>query len=202
MSSQFAATCKPVDHYDESAPIRVWVGNLGLYNEGYLVGEWLSLPADDDELSACFERIGVAEGSNVDELGTVYEETILNDYETSIPGLQLDEFGDLDEYNEIARWYSELDDSQKAIAAARLENGATYDELANDRYFDDAGVYQERDIQSAICELVEELGGVSELGRETLERYFDWEAFARDVQLEGDWHEVEIDGTCYQVELR
>ena len=30
--------------------LNVWIGNLGKYNEGELVGEWLSLPVTDKEL--------------------------------------------------------------------------------------------------------------------------------------------------------
>lgn len=29
------------DLYNAEAPINAWVGNLGKYNEGYLVGGWI-----------------------------------------------------------------------------------------------------------------------------------------------------------------
>ena len=35
--------------YDGNAVMNVWVGNLGKYVEGELVGEWLSLPCNDFE---------------------------------------------------------------------------------------------------------------------------------------------------------
>ena len=41
--------------------LSVWVGNLGKYNEGELVGEWLSLPYTEDEFKALLERIGINE---------------------------------------------------------------------------------------------------------------------------------------------
>lgn len=202
MSEKFANNCKPVDHYDENAPIRVWLGNLGLYNEGYLVGEWVSLPATADELAEALQRVGLAEGHNVDEFGTIYEEHIFNDYETDIPGLELHEYGDLESYNEIAEWWTGVNDWERPIIAARLENGATVEELAADpNSTDDANVYEAYSIEDAICQMIEDMGGLETLGRETLERYFDWSAFARDCQLEGDWHEVNVDGSTYQVEL-
>ena len=34
---------------------RIWIGNLGKYNEGELIGEWVDLPCDD--FDAVFERI-------------------------------------------------------------------------------------------------------------------------------------------------
>ena len=47
--------------YDANAPISVWVGNLGKYNEGELVGEWFSMPcADfDEEWEELMEAIGI-----------------------------------------------------------------------------------------------------------------------------------------------
>ena len=30
--------------------LKTFITNLGLYNEGYLVGKWIDLPIDDDEL--------------------------------------------------------------------------------------------------------------------------------------------------------
>ena len=39
--------------------IRVFITNLGKYNEGMLIGEWVNFPASDEELEAVFERIGI-----------------------------------------------------------------------------------------------------------------------------------------------
>ncbi|MCI6825117.1 MAG: antirestriction protein ArdA [Ruminococcus bromii] len=30
--------------------LSIYLTNLGKYNEGYLIGEWLNLPATDDEI--------------------------------------------------------------------------------------------------------------------------------------------------------
>ena len=40
-------------------PFRGYVTNLGAYNCGFLVGEWVDFPATDEELKAVFSRIGV-----------------------------------------------------------------------------------------------------------------------------------------------
>ena len=36
--------------------LNVWIGNLGKYNEGELVGEWLELPVSKKELDTFFKR--------------------------------------------------------------------------------------------------------------------------------------------------
>ena len=40
--------------------LNVWIGNLGKYNEGELVGEWLELPVSKKELDAFLrEKVGL-----------------------------------------------------------------------------------------------------------------------------------------------
>ena len=49
-----------------------FVTNLGKYNEGELVGEWVHFPTTEEEMKKVFERIGI--GSK-DEFGQVYKQT-------------------------------------------------------------------------------------------------------------------------------
>ena len=60
-----------------------FVTNLGKYNEGELVGEWVHFPTTEEEMKKVFERIGI--GSK-DEFGQVYEEWFITDYDCSIHG--------------------------------------------------------------------------------------------------------------------
>lgn len=36
-----------------------FITNLGKYNEGYLIGEWVKFPVTNEELQAVFQRIGI-----------------------------------------------------------------------------------------------------------------------------------------------
>lgn len=53
--------------------MRVYIANLGKYNEGELVGAWFTPPVDYDEMA---ERIG---------LNGNYEEYAIHDYELPFP---------------------------------------------------------------------------------------------------------------------
>ena len=46
------------------------VTNLGKYNEGMLVGEWVKLPTTEEEMQNVFERIGIGKQ---DEFGQPYD---------------------------------------------------------------------------------------------------------------------------------
>lgn len=52
--------------------MNIYLTNLGKYNEGQLIGEWVELPVSNEELQKVFERIGINEE---------YEEYFITDYE-------------------------------------------------------------------------------------------------------------------------
>lgn len=43
--------------------MNIYLTNLGKYNEGQLIGEWVELPVSNEELQKVFERIGINEES-------------------------------------------------------------------------------------------------------------------------------------------
>lgn len=57
--------------YDHDCPFEAYITNLGKYNEGELVGEWVKFPTTQEELHNVFERIDI--GSK-DKFGCTYEE--------------------------------------------------------------------------------------------------------------------------------
>ena len=61
--------------------LKIFLTNLGKYNEGYLVGKWVELPCDDLETE--METIGVGEAP--------YEEYFITDYESDF-GVSIGEF--------------------------------------------------------------------------------------------------------------
>ena len=75
-----------------------FVTNLGKYNEGALVGEWVKFPTTQEEMQKVFERIGI--GSK-DEFGQVYEELFITDYECPLHGVvrYAGEYESLDKLN-------------------------------------------------------------------------------------------------------
>ena len=88
-----------------------FVTNLGKYNEGELVGEWVQFPTTEDKMKEVFERIGI--GSK-DEFGQVYEEWFITDYDCSIHGVSnlLGEYENLDKLNYLASRLDEMSRSE------------------------------------------------------------------------------------------
>ena len=70
--------------YDHDCPFEAFITNLGKYNEGELVGEWVKFPTTSEELKKVFERSGI--GSK-DDFGNPYEEWFISDYDCYVDGL-------------------------------------------------------------------------------------------------------------------
>ena len=99
-----------------------FVTNLGKYNEGMLVGEWVKLPTTEEEMQKVFERIGIGKQ---DEFGQPYEEWFITDYECPIYGVQkmLGEYESLDKLNYLAALIDELSLSDQEKLVAIMESG-------------------------------------------------------------------------------
>jgi len=89
-------------NYDHDCPFEAYITNLGKYNEGALVGEWVKFPTTYDEIQKVFERIGI---------GKEYEEWFITDYDCYVDGLHdvLGEYESLDELNYLANKIDDMD---------------------------------------------------------------------------------------------
>jgi Antirestriction protein (ArdA). len=161
--------------------IEAFVTNLGRYNEGYLDGEFLKLPATTEEVQALFQRIHVD--------GVRYEEIFITDYETDISGLYdcLSEYADLDELNYLASLLDDMDEGDREKFEAAISYGdhtSGLKELINlaqnlDCYEYYPGICDEDDLGRY---MIDEMGSMEV--PEYLENYIDYEAYGRDVSFE------------------
>ena len=171
--------------YDHDCPFEAFITNLGKYNEGELVGEWVKFPTTSEELQKVFERIGI--GSK-DEFGNPYEEWFISDYDCYVSGLydKLGEYESLDELNYLASKLQELDNHEYEHFQAAMQisdyTGNVKDVINLidnlDKYDVYPGVEDEADLGRYY---VYELGMMQV--PEHLQDYIDYEAIGRDVSI-------------------
>ena len=172
--------------YDKDYPFAAFITNLGKYNEGDLVGEWVKFPTTAEEMKEVFKRIGIGQR---DDFGQPYEEWFITDYDCYVDGLydKLGEYESLDELNYLASKLEEMSDSEYAQFQAGMEMGdhcGSLQEIINltenlDCYevyphiedYDDLGRYY-----------IEELEVMQV--PEHLQNYIDYEAYGRDVAMD------------------
>ena len=185
--------------------IKLYLANLGKYNEGILKGEWFELPLDETELEEAMVKIGVAhydkDGNYVpyvietDEKGNeyIYEEYAIHDYETDL-NILITEYENVYSLNAIA---DNVDDTEVKYINVLLEDGAIgMRDLINwkaskllENYsfveLDESLSWSEEE-KVGYAYVDEVIGGPEYLSKEVLERYFDYEAYGRDLLLSGE----------------
>ena len=172
--------------YNKDYPFAAFITNLGKYNEGELVGEWVKFPTTAEEMKEVFKRIGIGQK---DDFGQPYEEWFITDYDCYVDGLynKLGEYENLDELNYLASKLDEMSESEYAQFQAGMEMGDhcgslqeiinltenldCYEVYPNIEDYDDLGRYY-----------IEELDVMQV--PEHLQNYIDYEAYGRDVALE------------------
>lgn len=173
--------------------INIYIANLGKYNEGELVGKWVELPCDDLEKE--LRSIGVSD--EPDENGMYYEEYAIHDYDTDIPGLKIGEYDNLDELNELAEKVENLDSSEKIALRGFLKNGSSLEDalegVENVNYAIYWNCYDMEDVARAIIEETGMLQGIPD----EIAWYFDYEAYGRDLDLEGTF--IFVDNHCVEL---
>lgn len=164
--------------------ISIFATNLGRYNEGYLVGDWIDLPMDHDELWDTVNRV-----CKVDPL---HEEVFITDYETdSGLDIRIHEYESIDAVNALAAAIETLDPWQVDAVNAWTEYDNPSDPMGLASVCMDADhiPFHGYDAPSNWTSNEEKLGYTMvamdyELQRvlegHNLESYFDYEAYGRD----------------------
>ena len=159
----------------------IYVTNLGKYNEGYLVGEWLPLPATEEEISACLDRIGINE---------YYEEYFITDYDDYTDFNLYDIFGEYSRISDISDFVEKIDDlydyEKKMVAVLVNDAGYDFDEAVEK--VNNGGVYfWEGDSMAEVAEnMLTEYGDLDRIP-DDLRPYFDFEAYGRSLETGGSF---------------
>ena len=175
--------------------LNVWIGNLGKYNEGELVGEWLKLPVSKQELETFLrEKVGLqltqAEVDKaLEEEGVCYEEYMINDYETDLP-IKISEYENLDNLNLLATIAENVNDMDAINAYVDSQGEMTLEELANlMEQEDDIAYFRFSNDSSSMSaeekmgyEMADATGLLSTLQKLQIEEFFDFEGYGSSLE--------------------
>ena len=158
--------------------IAIYLTNLGRYNEGILMGEWVKLPVDKSKLQEVLDRIGI---------NAQYEEYFISDYETLFANLHISEYASIADLNELADKIDGLTDFDydKLGAVLECESCMTVAEILKiiDE-LDSFDLLTEVENDEALGEYYAEVCCIFHNVPDHIQRYFDFEAYGRDIRFE------------------
>ena len=156
--------------------LKGFITNLGKYNEGYLIGEWITFPVSEEDLKEVLDRIGINEE---------YEEYFFTDWENDYDiNFDFGEYENIDHVNEVIEAVENLDFSELELLKAVCECEGSYaidhiEEFNPDDYI----FYEGMTLDEVAYDIVE--GSYATKENKFLLRYFDYEAFSSDLSFEG-----------------
>ena len=175
----------------EKPEFKAFITNLGKYNEGELIGEWVEFPIDEDDFEEILAKIGINEE---------YEEWFVTDYECNLNGFDWEELGEYPSYDKLQE-FGELIESIDDVEAVDNAYEVTGDlQEAIDGLADGDIIYYPgiRDLGEMAEHFIDEFGEA--LGRESIESYFDYEKLGRDLSFdEYETDEEDEDGNTIYV---
>lgn len=158
--------------------LNIFVNTWGNYNEnGADGGQWITLPMEEEELQEVLENIAA-------HMKDEDPEWFINDYEWTIEM----ELGDVHEMDSITEWNERCQEADnleeweaEEIAAAMEAYGYTFAEALDRQQRGCFIFYPGQDLEEVAEELINECYDLPEFAL----RYFDYEAFARDLSYDG-----------------
>lgn len=153
--------------------ISVFLNTWSNYNKnGADGGIWVDLPCNLDEV---LEQLASSTGEDVAEM-----EVFVGDYTSELEGVEISEYTSVSDLNDLAEQVEALDEYDLEKLEAILEaNGGSFENALND--IDDYIYYSNMSLLDVAYEIVDECYDLPEIAQ----RYFDYEAFARDLSFDG-----------------
>lgn len=168
--------------HNEYANINIYIADLNAYNNGYLKGEWVSLPLDAEVLCMVMDKY-----SNFGQT-----DIAIHDYECEF--MSISEYDRITNLNTIAEEMDSLSDTELKVFKAYLEyHGSNYidDALQVVRSGDYMIYHNCQDMEDVAVQYIEETGMLEDVP-DHLQSYFDYESYGRDMEINGTF--VYIDG--------
>lgn len=184
---------------------QIYVADLAAYNAGHLHGRWIILEAYDFDPDSVHERIKeiLAQGTELygAETVSIHEEWAIHDFEGFGP-IKIEEYSSIERVCAIAETLDALESNGEAapfgIFLDKIESLDYFDSLddAVDAFRD--AYMGARSLEDYAREYVEDciLPEAPQGIRQTIENYFDYESFARDMGYDG-YTEVYDHGDYY-----
>lgn len=168
--------------------LKIYLTDLAAYNKGYLFGEWISLPCSNlDETLSKILRAG--EALSYLECGYFekHEEYFITDWEwEDVELFEINEYENIFSLNETLFRLEEFNQSDlKAIAFLLSEQIASNLEDAISKA-DDVIIYENQTLSDVAFDLVNDCYDLVKLPS-LIANHIDYDAIARDLELEGNF---------------
>lgn len=164
--------------------MEIYITDLAAYNNGHLIGEWVSLPMDTDDLQAKITEILVI-GAEVCE-DAEHEEIFITDFECDF--MEIGEYADPFQLNEIAEQAENLSDYEGKAVKFLLNNYLVKDFNEALEKYEEVIIHEDLTMEDLAYQFVHECYGVDSLPA-IIANNIDYEKIGRELEMDGRYYE-------------
>lgn len=172
--------------------LKLFITDLAAYNNGFLVGEWITLPLSGKELYLAIQSI-LSEGEHLCQSDVTHEEVFITDYEWE--GQSLFNIGEYDspwDVNDDVGKLSELSEHHQKAVAFLLNQQITYDVDDAIGKADDVIIHENQTLEDVAYYLLQECYELDKLPP-IISNNIDYEGVAKELDCDGNYFEVDGD---------
>jgi len=169
--------------------LKIYITDLAAYNNGFLVGKWVTLPLSDEDIHRVLSEV-LCEGETISGSDN-HEEIFITDWEfEDIEFFQVEEYDDVYKLNDEIRLLCDLDVSMQKAVAFLLNEGITLDVEDAISRAEDVIIHENQSLEDVAYKLMDELHGVDYKLPSIIANNIDYEGIARELEMEGIYWEI------------
>jgi len=172
--------------------MEIYITDLAAYNNGHLIGEWISLPMSKNDLNLKISEILLmgTEACNDDE---IHEEFFITDFDCDF--IDIGEYDDVYNLNKIAEQADGLNNHELKMVGFLLRNGLVKDfEEALEKY-EDVIIHENSTMEDVAYDFIDGFYNLKDLPP-ILANAIDYEQIGRELSYDGRYFEE--DGDIYE----
>ncbi len=170
--------------------LNIYLTDLAAYNSGYLIGKWISLPMDSNELQEQIKEVLTLGEAETKES---HEEWFITDYEwQNIDLWSIEEYEDIFELNDNLDLLKDCSTTQLKAIRFLLTEQITLD--VEDAFYrsDDVIIHESTSMEDIAYELMQESYGVDKLPT-IISNNIDYYSIGQDLELDGNYTVIDAD---------
>lgn len=170
--------------------LNIYVTDLAAYNNGYLIGKWISLPVEEDELKQEINQV-LVDGATTCGYNEVHEEYFITDYEwEEINIFEVDEFDNVFELNEKVKLLEDLTQSQVKGVRYLIDYGICTDIEDAISKCDDVVIFEDQSLEDVAYNLIHECYNIDDIPS-IIYNNIDYKSIAQELDYSGEYQEVD-----------
>lgn len=170
--------------------LKIYITDLAAYNNGFLIGEWISLPMDQDDLSSKIKTILREGEAACDSDENEHEEYFITDYEfeNNYQFAEVGEYSNPYNLNSACEELSEYDEEDLKRISYLTDNVGYNLEAAMEKY-EEVNIYEDMTLTEVVEQYIEETVDFTNIP-DIIAHNINYDSIKVDFEISGEYETI------------